>query len=143
MPFVDEITLSAAAGHGGDGVVRWLHEKGKEFGGPSGGNGGRGGDVVFRGVRDLNILSRYRGRKEFKAERGEDGMNKNMYGHAGKSVTIDVPVGSVITAQLKGASFEILDDGNDVIRSQLFLRLHDAARSGIVGVNGKGPRLPQ
>ena len=54
--FVDDITLSLRAGKGGDGVVRWRHEKGKEFGGPSGGNGGKGGDVYAIAVRDIGLF---------------------------------------------------------------------------------------
>ncbi len=64
--FVDEIKIYAKAGNGGDGVVRWLHLRGKEFSGPSGGNGGNGGDVYVRAVRDLNILRNYQHKKNLK-----------------------------------------------------------------------------
>ncbi len=111
MALVDHITVRAKAGKGGDGVVRWLHEYAREFGGPSGGDGGKGGDVVFRAVRDLNILSSYRGRSTFKAENGEDGGNKEMAGKAGADIVIDVPVGSVVTRENDGAVFEFLTDG--------------------------------
>ncbi len=111
MAFVDEITIRAKAGRGGDGVVRWLHEKGKEFGGPSGGDGGNGGDVVFRAVRDLNILASYRGRSTFSAKRGEDGGNKQMAGKNGEDTILDIPVGSVVTRSSDGASFEFLEEG--------------------------------
>ena len=114
MAFTDEITISAKAGKGGDGVVRWLHEKGKEFGGPSGGDGGAGGDVIFRAVQDLNILGRYRGRSVFKAEDGENGKSKNMTGKNGESVTIDVPVGSVVTNLDLGSSSELVKEGETV-----------------------------
>ncbi|HZS43048.1 MAG TPA: GTPase ObgE [Candidatus Paceibacterota bacterium] len=97
MPFVDELKIHIKAGKGGDGVVRWLHEKGKEFMGPSGGNGGRGGDVYARAVSDLNILSHYRNKKEFKAENGESGMKKSMHGKDGADLIINVPIGSVLT----------------------------------------------
>ena len=56
MQFVDELRVAAKAGSGGDGVVRWLHVKGKEYSGPSGGNGGDGGDVYIRAVSDVNLL---------------------------------------------------------------------------------------
>ena len=69
--FIDEITLHMKAGKGGDGVERWRHEKGKEYGGPSGGNGGRGGDIYALAVRDIDILSAYRNNKEFEAKDGE------------------------------------------------------------------------
>ena len=63
--FVDQINIYAKAGDGGDGVVRWRHLKFKPMAGPAGGNGGRGGDVYVRAVRDLNLLSKYTGDKNF------------------------------------------------------------------------------
>lgn len=115
MALTDEITIRAKAGNGGDGVIRFLHEKGKEYGGPSGGDGGKGGDVFFRAVRDIGILSQYRGRNTFKAEKGETGMGKNMAGKDGKDVFIDVPVGVVITRRQSGQTFELVTDGEEVI----------------------------
>ena len=76
MAFVDEVTIHAAAGSGGDGVVRWLHLRGKEKGGPSGGDGGRGGDVTLVGVRDLAALAHYRYEKKFHGENGEAGKSE-------------------------------------------------------------------
>lgn len=96
MAFVDEIHIPVRAGDGGDGVVRWLHLKGKEFGGPSGGDGGNGGNVIVRGVRDLMVLARYQGVSEIRAENGEHGSKNEMTGANGKDVYIDVPVGSLI-----------------------------------------------
>ena len=113
MAFVDEITLTAKAGKGGDGVVRWLHTKGKEFGGPSGGNGGKGGDVVIRAVRDLNILMRYRGAPAFKAENGEDGFRNDMEGKNGADAVINVPVGSRVVDPSSGRIWDLLDEGEE------------------------------
>ena len=73
MAFVDEIKIYAEAGRGGDGVVRWRQEKFVPRGGPSGGDGGRGGDFYVAAVRDVNALSKYKAKKEFIAGRGEDG----------------------------------------------------------------------
>ena len=115
MAFIDEITLTAKAGKGGDGVVRWLHLKGKEKGGPSGGDGGKGGDVVLRAVHDLNVLYRYRGAPQFKAESGQEGMKKEMHGADGKSVVIDVPIGSKITIRETGQTFELLEEGEEIV----------------------------
>ena len=112
---VDEIKIRASAGRGGNGVVRWLHEKSKEFGGPVGGDGGKGGDVYFRAVRDVNVLAKYRGRNQFKAENGEHGKNRNMAGKDGESVTIDIPVGSVVTRKGTGETFELLNDEETVL----------------------------
>lgn len=110
MSLVDTITIRATAGKGGDGVVRWLHLKGKEKGGPSGGDGGKGGNVFFHAVRDLGILVRYKGRTDFRAEHGEAGGGKDMHGADGASLTIDVPVGAFITRLGTGETFELLND---------------------------------
>ncbi len=115
MAFVDEMVLVARAGNGGNGVVRFLHEKGKEFGGPAGGDGGNGGNIIFRGVRDIQVLSKYRGRGAFRATRGADGGNKEMAGKNGEDYAIDVPVGAVITRKSTRESFEILEDGQEII----------------------------
>jgi GTPase len=112
MALVDEIIIRAKAGKGGNGVVRWLHEKGKEYGGPSGGDGGRGGDIIFKAVRDIAILAHYKGKNQFKAERGEDGKGKNMAGKNGADVVISIPVGSVVTRGGTGEVFELLEDGD-------------------------------
>lgn len=115
MAFIDEMVLVARAGNGGNGVVRFLHEKGKEFGGPAGGDGGNGGNIIFRGVRDIQVLSKYRGHGAFRAVKGADGGNKEMAGKNGEDYIIDVPVGAVITRKNSNQSFEILDDGQEVI----------------------------
>lgn len=110
MAFVDELTIAAQAGKGGDGVVRWLHLKGKEYSGPSGGNGGNGGDVYIRGVRDMNLLARYRGEKKFAAQDGQDGGNENRGGKGGEDLTIDLPVGSIVRNTNTGEVFELIED---------------------------------
>lgn len=110
MAFVDEITLFACAGNGGDGVVRWHHERGKPKGGPSGGNGGRGGNIVVRGVRDLALLARYRGVPDFRAAHGKPGGKQNLYGADGEDTIIDIPVGSIITLEKKGTRIELLNE---------------------------------
>jgi GTP-binding protein len=97
MAFIDELKLHIKAGNGGDGVTRWLHEKGKEFLGPAGGNGGRGADVYARAIRDIGVLNNYKNLKEIDAPKGGDGGNKSCHGADGKDLFIDFPVGSVIT----------------------------------------------
>ncbi|MDP3955636.1 MAG: GTPase ObgE [bacterium] len=97
MAFVDELTIYAKAGSGGNGVVRWRHIKSKEFGGPAGGNGGNGGDVYAVGVRDIHILEKYPARKSFLAECGEDGRNDDEFGKNGDDLLIEFPLGSIIT----------------------------------------------
>lgn len=114
MAFVDEMQVHATAGHGGSGVVRWLHIKGKEKGGPSGGDGGRGGDIILEGVRDLGILASYRFTKKFRAEDGGSGANNDKHGKDGEPVIIKVPVGSVATVTTTGETYEILSEGERV-----------------------------
>lgn len=114
MALIDELTLHIKAGNGGDGVVRWRHEKGKEFAGASGGNGGKGGDVYVRAVRDLSIMMRYRNVKEFEAGRGADGMKQSMSGPEGEDLIIDLPIGAVVTDMRTGRKFNLLKDGEKV-----------------------------
>lgn len=112
--FVDEITLHLKSGDGGNGLVSWLHEKGKEFLGPAGGDGGKGGDVYFRAVRDLGQLASYRYGNLFVAERGGSGERKSRHGKDGADVELEVPVGSVITNEKTGRTYELLTDGERV-----------------------------
>jgi len=115
MAFVDEITFHAKAGKGGDGVVRWLHEKGKEYMGPAGGNGGKGGDVYVEGVRDIGILNTYRNIKLFEAEAGGNGDKKSMDGKTGEDLILKLPVGSIVTNLDTEQSFELLKEGERVL----------------------------
>ena len=109
MSFVDEIQFHAKAGNGGDGVVRWRHERGKEFSGAAGGNGGHGGDVYVRAVRDVNILARHKVVKEFRARNGEAGQNWSRQGKAGDDTYIDLPIGSVIKNLKTDRTVELID----------------------------------
>ncbi len=115
MAFIDELRVHIKAGDGGDGVVRWLHNKQKEFGGPSGGDGGRGGSVYLLAVRDVHILSRYRAKKEFNAEDGGDGQKDSLYGHNGSDLEILLPIGSIITNVKTGKKISLLEEGEKVI----------------------------
>jgi len=112
--FIDEINLHMKAGRGGNGVVRWRHEKGIDKGGPAGGNAGKGGDIIALAVRDLGLLSKYREVKEFAAENGEDGQKFSKQGASGHDLTLEFPVGSVITNLASGHRFELLEEGQQV-----------------------------
>ncbi len=105
--FIDEIKFYAEAGRGGDGVVRWRHEKFIDKGGPNGGDGGKGGDVYARAVPDINLLSKYKHQKIFKSKRGEDGMGGSKQGSGGEDLIIDLPVGSIITNIESGGSVSL------------------------------------
>ncbi len=117
MAFVDEIVLRVKAGRGGDGVVRWLHEKGKEFSGPAGGNGGKGGDVYLLAVRDLGRLAAYRHNPLVAAPDGGAGESKGKHGADGTDAEAEVPVGSLVSVahgSRSGRTYELLQDGERV-----------------------------
>lgn len=115
MAFVDELNIHIESGRGGDGVVRWLHEKGKEFMGPAGGNGGKGGDVYMVGVSDLSKLSHYRHKKEFKAENGEHGKSRSQHGKDGKDLLIEVPIGTLVTNTMTEQDYDITEIGQKTL----------------------------
>lgn len=115
MAFIDEMTIRIKAGNGGDGVVRWLHEKFKEFGGPSGGNGGKGGHVFAKAVRDTWLLSRYRHTKEFVAQNGQHGGGRSMHGANGEDLFIEVPVGTILTNIETGEVFRLDQEGQETM----------------------------
>lgn len=115
MAFVDEITLHIKAGDGGDGVVGWLHESNREYGGPVGGDGGRGGHVYVRAVRAVNLLARYKTEKKFEAERGENGGSKDLHGANGRDLDIDFPIGSIITNTATGEKIYLSHEGERVL----------------------------
>ena len=96
MKFLDEAKVYIASGAGGNGCIAFRREKFIEFGGPSGGDGGRGGDVVIEAVNGLNTLIDYRYQQHFKAERGGNGMGKDCHGANGKDALLRVPVGTQI-----------------------------------------------
>lgn len=110
MAFVDEITVHIRAGHGGNGVVRWRHEKGKDKAGAAGGNGGFGGDVYVRGVRNLNILAKYLHIKGFNATDGGHGFRDSMDGKAGEDLVIDFPIGSTVKNLSTGKTVTLLEE---------------------------------
>jgi GTP-binding protein len=96
MKFLDEAKIYLKSGDGGAGCLSFRREKYVEFGGPDGGDGGRGGDIVFEAVADLNTLIDFRYRQHFKAGRGVHGQGRNKTGATGKSVVIKVPAGTQI-----------------------------------------------
>ncbi len=96
MKFLDEAKVYVRSGDGGNGCVAFRREKFIEFGGPSGGNGGRGGDVIIEAVDGLNTLIDYRYQQHFKAPKGENGMGKDRHGAGGKPIVLKVPVGTQV-----------------------------------------------
>ena len=114
MAFLDEITIDVRAGKGGDGVVRWRREKFIPKGGPSGGDGGRGGDVYIRAVRSLRVLDQYKSKKEFAAEDGQAGASRSLKGANGAKLYIDFPIGSKITNTETSLVWELTKEGQEI-----------------------------
>jgi GTP-binding protein len=105
--FADEATIIVSSGNGGDGCVAFRREKYVPMGGPAGGDGGRGGDVVFEVRRNLRTLAHLRYQQTFKAQNGIPGMGRGMYGKDGEDIVIPVPPGTLIKNAETG---EILHD---------------------------------
>lgn len=98
MQFLDQAKIYLRSGAGGPGAVSFRREKYVEYGGPDGGNGGRGGDVVFRADPDLNTLIDFRYQQHFRAKRGGGGAGQNRTGASAPALVIDVPVGTQVFA---------------------------------------------
>ena len=112
MKFVDEAYIDIAAGDGGNGCVSFRHEKYKEFGGPNGGDGGRGGHVFAVADSNLNTLVDFRYARRYEAKRGQHGMGSDMFGAAGDDIVLKMPVGTIITdAETGDVLFELLVPG--------------------------------
>ncbi len=94
--FVDQTKIEVQAGKGGDGMVAFRHEKFMPNGGPAGGDGGRGGSIIFVADNGLRTLMDFRYRRKFKAEPGENGRIKAQYGKAAKDLYLKVPVGTTV-----------------------------------------------
>lgn len=94
--FIDEVIITVKAGNGGDGSAAFRREKSVQFGGPDGGDGGKGGDVIFIADPNINTLIDFKFKKMFKAQNGENGQKKQMYGEKGEDLIIKVPVGTQV-----------------------------------------------
>ena len=96
MKFLDQVRIYIKAGNGGSGSPSFRREKFIEFGGPDGGDGGKGGSVILKSERNLNTLIDFRYQQHFKAERGQDGMGKQKTGRGGKDLYLKVPIGTQV-----------------------------------------------
>ena len=96
MKFIDQASLRIKAGDGGHGCIAFLREKFRPKGGPCGGDGGKGGDVIFIGNDNLNTLLDVSLKKHYKAKNGQHGLGKNMHGKNGDDIIIDVPIGTIV-----------------------------------------------
>ncbi|PLW76418.1 GTPase ObgE [Cohaesibacter celericrescens] len=120
MKFLDQAKVYVRSGDGGAGCISFRREKYIALGGPDGGDGGKGGDIIIECVNGLNTLIDYRFKQHFKAEIGLHGMGRNRNGHKGKDVTLRVPVGT-----------QVLDEDNETV-------LVDFTRVGQIYVLAKG-----
>ena len=96
MALIDEVNIRVISGAGGNGCVSFRRETGIPYGGPNGGNGGRGGNVYLRATRDKTSLLDFKYQPKYEAERGEHGMGSDCNGRAGEDLTILVPMGTMI-----------------------------------------------
>lgn len=116
MKFFDEALISVSAGNGGNGAVSFRREKYVPRGGPDGGDGGRGGNIVMVADRNLNTLIDYRYTRVFRAEHGQNGRGADCYGKSGSDLVLRVPVGTVVTDIATGETIADLDhDGATAI----------------------------
>ena len=116
MAFVDEAKFFVKAGDGGNGCVSFRREKYIAKGGPNGGDGGKGGDVIITASRKLHSLIDFRFRSHFKAEAGKNGQGKDMHGRKGEDCLISVPVGSVIKdAETEALLADLVHDGDSYV----------------------------
>ena len=116
MKFVDEAFIDVAAGDGGNGCASFRHEKYKEFGGPDGGDGGRGGHVYALADASLNTLVDYRYARRHEAQRGEHGKGSDMFGAKGEDIVLKLPVGTIVTnAETGEVMHELLHPGQQIL----------------------------
>ena len=112
--FVDNAQVYVKAGKGGDGAVSFRHEKYVDKGGPDGGDGGRGGDVIFRATKDLNTLLNFRYKPELTAENGQAGSKRDRRGKGGEPLVVKVPLGTVIKRDGETIA-DLTDDGQEAV----------------------------
>lgn len=116
MQFLDQAKIYLQSGKGGNGCVSFRREKYIEFGGPDGGNGGKGGDIIFEGCSSLNTLIDFRYKQHYKAKKGGDGSGKNCTGAKGDNIVIKVPIGTQIISDVDKETIlkDITKDGEKV-----------------------------
>jgi GTPase len=137
--FIDEIKIYARAGHGGKGAVAFHREAYIPKGGPSGGNGGRGGDVILEADHDLNNLIAQYYQPKLLAQDGKGGMGKGMDGPAGKDILVKVPCGTLVWKLPASVSAEAGDDSEAEDEKPAFRT--SASRRPIIRHSGSGPAM--
>ena len=142
MHFLDQAKIFVKSGDGGPGAVSFRREKYIEYGGPDGGNGGKGGDIVFEAVAGLNTLIDFRYQQHFKAATGTHGMGRNRTGANGASVTLKVPVGTqifeednetlIVDLVQEGQRFKLAAGGNGGFTNGKEMQQPDAGKADFV-----------
>jgi GTP-binding protein len=114
--FIDECVIKVLAGDGGRGCISFRREKYEPWGGPNGGDGGRGGDVILVGDENTNNLIDYKFKPHWKAERGEHGQGSDQHGSDGKHCILRVPLGTVVTDEATGKIVaEVITEGETIV----------------------------
>jgi len=135
LKFVDQAKVKITAGNGGRGCVSFRREKFVPKGGPNGGDGGRGGHVIFRARSDMSTLLDIRYRQQYMAENGKHGMGREMHGRDGRDTVIDVPVGTVIKDAVTGEIlYDLVADGEECIAAR-------GGRGGLGNTHFKSPTM--
>lgn len=111
MQFIDEVQIDVSGGRGGDGIIAWRREKYVPEGGPAGGDGGKGGDVILQATPELSTLIEFRFKKQFAADSGKPGGNSNKSGRSMNDLVIGVPIGTLV--------YRIEEDGREYIVADL------------------------
>ena len=119
MQFIDEAKITVTSGNGGDGCLSFRREKFVPKGGPNGGDGGKGGDVVAVADANMSSLLDYRYKKQYKAQNGQPGRGKNQHGKSGSDLLVPVPAGTVITSLEDGETLaDLTEDGERFILAE-------------------------
>jgi GTP-binding protein len=134
--FIDDVSLVVRAGNGGNGMVSFRREKHVPMGGPSGGDGGKGGSIIFVGDEGLTTLLDFRYQKFITATNGENGMTKNMFGRNAKDVYVKVPIGSIVyDVELGTIIADITKHGQEVVIAK-------GGKGGRGNANFATPKIP-
>jgi len=115
MSFIDKVKVTLVAGAGGNGKLSFRHEKFVDKGGPDGGDGGHGGDIILKASRNQNTLAAYRFHKEIRAKSGDSGGKTRMHGRSAKHSILPVPVGTMATNKAGEIVADLVEDGQEVI----------------------------
>ena len=116
MRFIDEVEITCISGQGGAGAISFRREAHEPRGGPDGGDGGRGGNVLIQATARRNTLDHLRGQRIYRAQNGTQGSPKNMHGKYGNDFTVEVPVGTLLIDEEEGVVVaDLIEDGSTAV----------------------------